>query len=425
MPTLTDIMDEVKQIGSGLSARVDLIDKEQKALGEALTSKTGEMPAEYKAGMERMQKDIDALLEKVEQARIEEARPKLATKRQEKSKEHQAFMKAMRLQADVNLLSEKEKELIVHRYMPEGRKALYAGDAVTGGFFAAQDFIDELLEYRLLISNMRKLCRIQPTSGESVKMPSLQDDASAYMATEQSSYTDSTDPTVHMLNIPVHEARGKLKVSEQNLEDSMFDLEGLIKERLMLKFAQLEGKKFLQGTGTGEPRGLRNYPTKASSGYSGGSAGKNNVTDAIPYVLSGAATGKINADDVLGIIGDLKEDYEPNVSYVLTRGSLWTIRMFKDSMSRPLWQPFGAGDLPGTIYGRPYATMPDMDEIATGTYPLLVGDFKYYMIVDRLTMNMRKLEELYAEQGLIGFIARIRFGGDCLMPEAFRFLKCN
>ncbi len=99
--------------------------------------------------------------------------------------------------------------------------------------------------------------------------------------------------------------------------------------------------------------------------------------------------------------------------------------MFKDAQSRPLWQPFGAGDLPGTIYGRPYATMPDMDEIATGTYPLLVGDFKYYMIVDRLTMNMRKLEELYAEQGLVGFIARMRFGGDVLMPEAFRFLKCN
>ncbi len=425
MPTLADIMDEVKSIKTGLDARVDLIDKEQKKLGEALTSKTGEMPAEYKSSIEKMQKDIDSLLEKVEQARIEEARPKLASGRQEKSREHKTFLKAMRLQADVNLLSDDEKKLIVHRYMPEERKALYAGDAVTGGFFAAQDFIDELLEYRLLISNMRKLCRVQPTSGESVKMPSLQDDASAYMATEQSSYTDSTDPTVHMLNIPVHEARGKLKVSEQNLEDSMFDLEGLIKERLMLKFAQLEGKKFLIGTGNGEPRGLRNYPLKASSSYSGGSAGKNNVTDAIPYLLSGAATGKINADDVLGIIGDLKEDYEPNAGYVLTRGTLWTIRMFKDAQSRPLWQPFGAGDLPGTIYGRPYATMPDMDEIATGTYPLLVGDFKYYMIVDRLTMNMRKLEELYAEQGLVGFIARMRFGGDVLMPEAFRFLKCN
>lgn len=69
--------------------------------------------------------------------------------------------------------------------------------------------------------------------------------------------------------------------------------------------------------------------------------------------------------------------------------------------------------------------MPDMDEIASGNFPLLVGDFKQYMIVDRLTMNMRRLDELYAEQGLVGFIARMRVGGDVLLPEAFRFLKVN
>lgn len=425
MTTLTDIMEEVKSIKHELDSRVDTLDQEQKKLGEALTSKAGEMPAEYKSSIEKMQKDIDRLMEAVDKERIERARPGIASKHREKSKEHRAFMKAMRKQGDINMLELEEKRMVVHSYMPEERKALYAGDAVTGGFFAAQDFIDELQEYRLLISNMRKICRIQPTSGESVKMPSLQDDASAYMATEQSSYTDSTDPTVHMLNIPVHEARGKLRVSEQNLEDSMFDLEALIKERLMLKFTQLEGKKFVIGTGTGEPRGIRNYPTKASSSYSGGSAGKNNVTDAIPYVLSTAATGKMNADDFLNPLGDLKEDYEPNVSYIMTRGTLWTARLLKDSQSRPLWQPFAADGLPGTIYGRPYVTMPDMDEIASGNYPLIVGDFSKYMIVDRLTMNMRQLNELYAEQGLVGFIARIRFGGDVLIPEAFRLLKVN
>ncbi len=87
--------------------------------------------------------------------------------------------------------------------------------------------------------------------------------------------------------------------------------------------------------------------------------------------------------------------------------------------------PFGASDLPGTIYGRPYATMPDMDEIATGKYPLLAGDLKQYMIVDRVTMNIRQLNELYAETGLVGFIARMRVGGDVLIPEALRFLKVN
>jgi HK97 family phage major capsid protein len=425
MPTLMDILDEVKTLHAQIDSKVDLLDKEQKKLGEALTSKTALMPAEYKEWQTQVNTRIDELLKKVDKARIEAARPGIAANRKEKSKEHQAFMRAMKCHADINLLTPEEKSMIVHAYMPAEKKTLYAGDAVTGGFFAAQDFIDELKEYQLLISNMRKICRIQQTKGESVEMPSLKSDASAYWATEQSSYSASTTPTVSMIKIPVHEMRGLLNVSEQNLEDSMFDLEGLIKERLALVFAQLEGTAFIQGNGVGKPRGIKNYPLKASSSYAGGSAGKNNVTDAIAYVQSNGNTGLITVDDFLSPIGDLKEQYEPNASYIMTRGTLWTARMLKDAIGNPLWQPFASGNLPGTIYGRPYATMPDMDEVASGNYPLLVGDFKQYMIVDRVTMNMRRLDELKAEQGLVEFIARMRVGGDVLVPESFRFLKVN
>jgi HK97 family phage major capsid protein len=425
MPTLMDIMDEVKTLHKQIDDKVTLLDKEQKKLGEELTSKTAMMPAEFKEWQLQVNTRIDELLEKVDKARIEAARPGITSNTKERSKEHKAFIRAMRCHADINLLTPEEKSMIVHAYMPQERKTLYTGDAVTGGFFAAQDFIDELKEYQLLISNMRKICRIQQTKGESVEMPSLKSDASAYWATEQSSYTASNTPTVSMIKIPVHEMRGLLNVSEQNLEDSMFDLEGLIKERLALVFAQLEGTAFIQGNAVGKPRGIKNYPLKASSSYTGGSAGKNNVTDAIPYVASTGPTGVMTVDDFLNPLGDLKEVYEPNVSYVLTRGTLWTARLLKDAIGNPLWQPFAAGGLPGTIYGRPYATMPDMDEIASGNYPLLVGDFKQYMIVDRVTMNMRRLDELKAEQGLVEFIARMRVGADCLVPEAFRFVKVN
>src|SRR5436305_9775406 len=103
----------------------------------------------------------------------------------------------------------------------------YAGDATTGGFFASTDFVKELMTYILLVSPVRSVARIQQTSGEKVQMPNLQGDASAYWATEQATFADSTTPTLGMLNIPVHELRGLLKVSQQNLEDSMFDLEDL------------------------------------------------------------------------------------------------------------------------------------------------------------------------------------------------------
>jgi HK97 family phage major capsid protein len=430
MPTLVDIVNEVNQLAHQINERVDTSDKEQKARGEELTSKTVAMAAEYKSSFDAMNSRINECIDLVEKAkqesRIAALRPPLEGKDSKRSSDHhKAFMKAIREHGRIERLTMEERSHIVYNEMQQEQKALYAGDATTGGFFASTDFISELIEYRLLISPVRSVARTQTTSGEKVQMPALANDATACWAAEQAAFTDSNDPTVAMINIPVHEIRGLLKVSQQNLEDSMFNLEDLIKERLMLKFAQTEGTAFISGNGNGKPRGIMSYPSKASSTYTGGSAGKNNVTDAVPYVLSGAGSGKINADDVLNVKMDLKAVYDKVATYAFTRATLNTIRLFKDSQNRPLWQPFAGSNLPSMIYDAPYIEMPDMPEIASGKQPILVGDWKQYMIVDRITLNVQRLNELYIASGLIGFIARMRTGGDLLLPEAFRSLQVN
>lgn len=428
MPVLQDLVDEVQSLADELTKRVETADKEQKARGEELTSKVGTMAAEYKAATDRLQARIDELTEQINAERIAAARPPFAGgSRKERSPQHAAFMKAMKARGDLSLLTQEERALIVPAFMPAEQKALYAGDATTGGFFASTDFMDELIAYRLLVSPMRAICRKQTTSGEKVQMPALANDTTVYWAAEQASFTDSTDPTVGMINIPVHEQRGLLKVSHQNLEDSLFNLEDLIKDRLVKNFAKSEGTAFVAGSGNGQPRGITSYPTKATTSYAGGSAGKNNVTDAVAYVASNGAAGKITADDVLNVLMDLKADYRnaATTSYIFTAATLNTIRLFKDSQSRPLWQPFGADGLPSTIYGKRYVEMPDMPEIASGAFPIYVGDFDNYMIVDRITLNIQQLNELYAASGLVGFIARMRVGGDLLLPESMRALKVN
>lgn len=426
MPTLTDIAGQVETIAQQLSQRVEDIDREQKKRYDDLASKTGQVPAEYKESLDRMNADINRLMDEIKEMRLRVSRPAAldgaggSTPREARA----AFLKAIRAFGKLELLDPEDRKWVDYRMMPQEIKALYASDATTGGFFASTDFVNELMEYILLISPVRKVARRQATSGEKVQMPALQGDASAYWATEQASFTESTTPMLGMINIPVHELRGLLRVSQQNLEDSLFNLEDLIKTRLGLKFAQTEGTAFIVGNGNGQPRGILSYPIKASSSYSGGSAGKNNVTDAIPYVASGSASN-ITADNIISLLTDLKTAHAANATWCFTRGTLGTLRLLKDSMNRPLWQPFAAANLPSTIYDRPYIEMPDMAEIAANAYPILLGDFSYYMIVDRLTLNMTQLNELYIAQGLIGFIARMRVGGDVLLPEAFRVLKVS
>ncbi len=422
MPTLQDVMTEVQTIAYELRRRVDVLDKEQKKIGEALTSKTGNMPAEYKESFDRMNERINELMDEVKKRQVEAQRPPLAGGQKAQSPATAAFIKAIRHGGRLDELTPEEKSLIVPAFMPQEQKAMFAGDATTGGFFASVDFVNELQAYKLLLSPMRKICRVQQTSGEKVQMPSLVNDTSAYWAVEQQSFLDSQDPTLAMVNIPVHEMRGLLKISQQNLEDSLFNLEDFMKERLGLKFAQKEGQAFINGDGNGKPRGLLSYPIKSTASYSGGSAGKNNVTDAIPYVPSGQASA-ITADSVLNVFMDLKSAYAQNATYIFTRATLNTLRLFKDNQNRPLWQPFAAGGLPASIYDRPYIEMPDMPEVAANAYPIAVGDFSNYLIADRITLNVQQLNELFAVQGLVGFIARMRVGGDVLLPESFRLLK--
>jgi HK97 family phage major capsid protein len=420
---LKELTDEMKSLAHELRQRVDTLDSEQKSLREDITSKTGAMPAEYKSGIDRLNARLNELTDKIEAAQVEAARPPMGERDGKKNAAGRAaFLKALRKRGNLSYLSEEEKSYIVPDFMPAERKALYAGDAAEGGFFATTDFVDEIQAYKLLISPVRQIARKMTTSGEKVQMPALATDTNAYWAVEQQNFQDSLNATVSMLNIPVHELRGLLKISQQNLEDSMFNLEDFIKERLTLQFAQTEGRAFINGTGNGMPRGLLSYNIKASASYGAGGAGKANVVDAIPYVPSGNASA-ITADSILNILMDLKSYYVPNATWCFSRGTLNQIRLFKDGQNRPLWQPFAAGGLPSTIYDRPYIEMPDMPEVSANTYPVILGDFSHYLIVDRVTLNMQQLNELFAIQGLVAYIARQRTGGDILLPEAFRVMK--
>lgn len=436
---IKELVDTTKTLHADLLRRIEDSDKERKQAHESLTSQTAKSFGEATATLERINAKLNELEEKYEKLTLEQKEAQIALqrppfydlkysgKKQKRSAAHQAWMKALKTRDNGAHLTQEEKAMIIPRYMPAGseQKALYAADATTGGYFAATDFLDELQAYRILISKMRAICRVQATSAEKIQMPRLQNDTTVYWAIEASDYQNSQDPTVGMIEIPVHEIRAMLKISQQNLEDSQFNLEDLMKQRMMLGFAQVEGKAFIRGNGVGKPRGIMSYPLKATSTYAGGSAGLNNVTDAIPYVVSGGTTGNIIQEDVTNVLMDLKDVYDNDqTAYIFTRGTLNTIRLFKDSIGRPLWIPFGA-DVPATINSRRYVEMPDMDQIGSGKYPILVGDFTNYMIVDRLQLAIRELDELFAVSGLVGFIARMRVGGDVLLPEAFRALQIN
>ncbi len=437
--TMMDLMDKVENTFHEITTKVEELDKQQKKLGEELISKGGAVPAEEKAAIDARNARIDQLLDEWKEAQLTKKRNSLFggfdSPEVKQSESTRAFMKMVRAQkADINPhlrweeMQVEELKHISHKHMPEEQKALYAGDATSGGFFASTDFRNQLQQYQILVSPMRSICQNIMISGEKLEYPNLVNDTSAYYASEQSTYQYSGDPSLGMLNIPVHEMRGFLQLSQQNLEDSMFPLESFLKERLARKFAQREGTAFIRGAGNGQPRGIMTYNTNQAYNATATPTGKQTGLTYIPYVPSGSTTGVGQGDCLITALHDLKEYYAANAKWCFTRATLGALRLIKDNQNRPLWQPFAGSDLPATVYDLPYITMPDMDELGTANnFPVLLGDFSNYVIADRagVTFNVRQLDELFALQGLIGFIARTRHGGDVLIPEAFRVIKLS
>jgi HK97 family phage major capsid protein len=429
--SIQPLIDEVGKLAHELRGRVDDLDREQKQLREDLTSKTGQPPPEHQESINKLNDDINRIEDVLKEIKLEEKRPKLAKDTGKMSNDTKAFIKAMKYGSRFNqpgVLTQEELSYVSYDHMPAEQKALYAGDATTGGFFASIDFVNKLKEYQILVSPMRSVCMVMQTSGEKVQFPNLINDASAYYAVEQQSFTDSTDPTLGLLNIPVHELRGLLKLSQQNIEDSMFNLEEFIMKRLSRKFAQREGTAFIKGNGNGQPRGIMAYngAYSATQAYNATATvtGKQTGLTYIPYIPSGSATTLGQGDCLITALHDLKSYYRPSSTWCFTTGTLGTLRLIKDSQNRPLWQPFAAGGLPSTIYDRPYIEMPDMDEIGANTFPIVIGDFSEgYLIADRIGLNMHQLNELFAVQALVGYIARMRNGGDVLIPECFRTIR--
>jgi len=108
----------------------------------------------------------------------------------------------------------------------------------------------------------------------------------------------------------------------------------------------------------------------------------------------------------------------------MKRSTVGKIRKLKDNDGQYMWQPSLQAGQPSTLLGYPIVEAVDMPDVAANSYPIMFGDFRAaYMIVDRINIEVQRLVELYATQGLVGFLFRKRVDGQVILPEAVRKFK--
>lgn len=290
-------------------------------------------------------------------------------------------------------------------------KALNVGNDTAGGFLAPIEYVQEIIKAETLISPVRSLVRVRQTSQKAIQLPRRTGQFAAVWVAEQGTRSETTGLAYGLHEIPTHELYALVDISQQMLEDTAFDMEEEIRMESVEQFSVAEGAAVVSGTGVGKPEGFMTN-ADVSSTNSGSAA---TIADS-----DGQANGLITLKHAI------KTAYARNAKWALNRTTLGSVRKLKDADKNYIWMPGIQNGAPNTIDGDPYVEVPDMPSEGSNTYPIAYGDFtRAYVLVDRIQMALLRDPYTQATSGNIRFIMRKRLGGQVVLAEAIRKLKCS
>ena len=282
-------------------------------------------------------------------------------------------------------------------------KALTVGDNTQAGFLAPPEYVNELIKTLTEISPMRSIARVRSTTQKSIQIPSRTATFSAQFVAETGTRSETTGYTTQLEEIPTHELYALVDISEQELEDSVFNLEAEMQQEFADQFAKAEGTSMVSGNAVGKPEGIL---TNSSVGTT--NSGDNSL---------------LKADGLIDLVHAVKSPYGANGTFVFNRTTLAAIRKLKDTAGQYVFQAgmMLTSGVPNTILGYPYVEMPDMPDVAGSAKPVAFGDFSLaYMVVDRVALSVLRDPFTQITTGIVRYVARRRVGGQVVLPEAIR-----
>ena len=263
-----------------------------------------------------------------------------------------------------------------------------------GGYLVPEEYDNRLIQTLNGENIMRSLANIITTSGDHKINIAATNPAAAWI--EEGGQLTFGEATFKQVLLDAHKLHVAIKVTEELLYDSAFNLEDYILEQFGKALANAEEDAFLNGDGTGKPTGIFHETN-----------GGTHLTEVTAF----------KSDDIINLIHALKRPYRKNAAFIMNDKLIATVRKLKDGNGAYMWQPsYQVGD-PDTLLGYPVHTSAFAPE-----GKIAFGDFSYYNIGDRGTRSFKQLTELFAGNGMIGFVAKERVDGKLILPEAVQIL---
>ena len=264
------------------------------------------------------------------------------------------------------------------------QNALQVGTDSEGGFLVPDEFERTLVEALQTENIFRQLARVIYTASGDRKIPVVASKGTASWVDEEGQIPDADD-AFGQVTISAFKLATMIKVSEELLNDSFFNLESYIAREFGRRIGTKEEEAFFIGNGTGKPTGIFNATGGATVG------------------VTAASSTAITVDEIIDLYYALKSPYRRSAVFVTNDATVKAIRKLKDGAGQYLWQPSVQAGTPDTILNRPLKTSSYVPTMASGAKTLAFGDFSYYWIADRQGRSFQRLNELYAATGQVGF----------------------
>ncbi len=277
---------------------------------------------------------------------------------------------------------------------------LTIGEDAEGGYLVPDEYEKKLVEGLEDEVFFRGMAHVIRTSSGDRKIPIITGHGEAAWMDEGEQFTESDD-TFGQTSISAYKLGTLIKVSDELLNDSVFDLAGYISREFARRIGAKEEEAFFIGDGKGKPTGIFDTKGGAQTG------------------VTTSGTG-ITFDDVMDLYYSLRAPYRNKASWILNDSTVKAIRKLKDANGNYIWQPSVREGEPDRILNRPYKTSIYVPELAAGNRVMSFGDYSYYWIADRQGRSFKRLNELYATTGHVGFLACERLDGKLILPEAIK-----
>lgn len=150
--------------------------------------------------------------------------------------------------------------------VPNVTNALQIGTDSEGGYLVPDEFENTLVEALEEENIFRQMAKIIQTASGDRKIPVVASKGTAAWMDEEGAYPESDD-SFGQVSIGAYKLGTMIKVSEELLNDSVFDLESYITREFARRIGSKEEEAFFTGNGTGKPLGILaawDFPLTAS-----------------------------------------------------------------------------------------------------------------------------------------------------------------